>query len=62
MSDTSESFDIEEYAKQTEYLKSNNARILNNVFHASLSSLKKTLISCTIKIELFVLKYYFRPC
>jgi hypothetical protein len=31
MSDTSESFDIEEYAKQAEYLKSNSARILNNV-------------------------------
>jgi hypothetical protein len=36
MSDLSE-FDIEEYAKQAEYLKSNSARILNNVFCFSLS-------------------------
>jgi hypothetical protein len=41
MSYTIESFDIEEYANQAEYLKSKSARILNNVFRVSLSSLKK---------------------
>jgi uncharacterized membrane protein len=39
MSDTSESFEIEEYAKQAEYLKSNSARILNNVFRIIFSLL-----------------------
>jgi hypothetical protein len=38
MSDISESFEIEEYAKHAEYLKSNSARILNNVFRISLST------------------------
>jgi hypothetical protein len=37
--DTSESFDIEEYAKQTEYLKSNSVLILNSVFRVSLRNL-----------------------
>jgi hypothetical protein len=42
MSDTSESFDIEEYAKHAEYLKSYNTRILNSAFRISLSkALKK---------------------
>jgi hypothetical protein len=45
--DTSELFDVQEYAKQVEYLKNNSARILNNVFRVSLSKvLKKTLFSC----------------
>jgi hypothetical protein len=43
----SEWFDIEEYARQAEYLKSKSARILNNVFRVSLRKvLKKTFISC----------------
>jgi hypothetical protein len=37
MSDTSESFVINEYAKQAEYLKSNSAGILNNILRVSLS-------------------------
>jgi hypothetical protein len=40
MSYTIESFDIEEYAKQAEYLKSKSARILN-VFRVSLSKVLK---------------------
>jgi hypothetical protein len=46
MSDTSESFDIEEYAKHAEYLKSYNTRILNSAFRISLSkALKKHYLS-----------------
>jgi hypothetical protein len=41
MSDTNESFDIEEYAKQAKYIKSRNARILNNDFRVSLSNVLK---------------------
>jgi hypothetical protein len=40
MSDLSESFGIEEYAKQTEYVKSDSARILN-VFRVRLSKVLK---------------------
>jgi hypothetical protein len=41
MSDTTESFDIDEYAKQAEYLTRSSARILN-VFRISLGkNLKK---------------------
>jgi hypothetical protein len=42
MSDTSESFDIEEYAKQAEYLKV-TAHVLNNVFRISLWKLLKKI-------------------
>jgi hypothetical protein len=36
-----ESFDIEEYAGQSECLKNNSARILNNVFRDSLRKVLK---------------------
>jgi hypothetical protein len=46
MSDTSESFVIEEYAKHAEYLKNYSTRILNNVLRISLSkALKKHYLS-----------------
>jgi hypothetical protein len=35
------SFDTEEYTKQVKYLKSNSARILNNVFHVNLRKVSK---------------------
>jgi hypothetical protein len=47
----SEWFDIEEYARQAEYLKSKSARILNNVFRVSLRKvLKKHLLVVNFEV------------
>jgi hypothetical protein len=50
MSYTIESFDIEEYAKQAEYLKSKSARILN-VFRVSLSKVLKKKHELVVNFE-----------